>query len=231
MATSYLKRLNAPKTWKIQRRGLKFITRPKPGAHKMELCLPLNIVMRDMLGHTSTTKELRTLLIGKEVLVDGIKINEKAHQVGLFDVLEIPKIDEHHRMLVTDKGYLLLNKIDKKEAGFKPCKVLNKTILKGGKFQLNLDGGINILVPDNSYSTGDTLVLSLPDKKITSHIKLEKGVYIFLNGGKHIGDHGAVEEIKGTSVSYKSHTGTLVDTLKKYALVIGKDKPLISLFK
>ncbi len=231
MATSYLKRLNAPKTWKIQRRGLKFITRPKPGAHKMELCLPLNTVMRDMLGHTTTTKELRTLLIAGEVLVDGMKVRENAFQVGLFDVLSIPKIDEHHRMLISDKGYLMLNKIDKKEAGIKPCKILNKTILKGGKVQLNLDGGINVLAEDSSYKTGDALMLSLPDKKVTAHIKMEKGSYIFLSGGKHIGDHGVIDEIKGASLSYKSHSGAVVETLKKYAQVIGRDKPAISLFK
>lgn len=231
MATSYLKRLNAPKTWKIQRRGVKFVTRPKPGAHKMELCLPLNLVMRDMLGHVETTKEVRALLFGKELIVDGNIVNEKSYQVGLFDVLGIPKLDEYHRMLLTDKGHLLLNKIDKKEAGMKPCKILNKTIISGGKVQLNLDGGINMIVPQDSYKTGDTLMLELPSKKILKHIKLEKGAYIFLNGGKHIGDHGVLEEIKGASVSYKSREGEIVETSKRYAIAIGKEKPEISLFK
>lgn len=231
MATSHLKRLNAPKTWQINRRGLTFITRPKPGAHKMELCLPMNIVLRDMLEHVSTTKEVRALLLRKEILLDGKVAGSKTCQVGLFDVLQIPKLDEHYRMLLTDKGVLKLNKIDKKEAGMKPCKIIDKTKLRGGKLQLNLDGGINILVQEGSYKTGDTLMLELPSKKILSHIKLEKGAYIFLNGGKHIGDHGVLSEVKGNLVSYKSSEGSEVETSKRYATAIGKDKPEISLFK
>jgi small subunit ribosomal protein S4e len=231
MATSHLKRLNAPKTWKVQRKVLAFITRPNPGGHTMELCMPVNLVLRDMLSHATSTKEVRTLLISKEVLVDGNAISDKKYQLGLFDTLELPKISESYRMLIDDKGFLTLLKIDKKEVHLKPCKILNKSVIKKGRIQLNLDGGINIIVEKDSFKTGDTVMLELPSKKILEHIKLEKGVYIFLNGGKHIGDHGVVADIKPDSLTYKSRDGSVVETLRKYAIIIGKDKPAISLFK
>jgi small subunit ribosomal protein S4e len=231
MATSHLKRLNAPKTWKVQRRVLTFITRPNPGAHVMALCMPINLVLRDMLSHATSTKEVRTILISKEVLVDSNVISDKKYQLGLFDTLELPKLSESYRMLLDEKGYLALLKIDKKETHIKPCKVLNKSAIKGGKTQLNLDGGINVIVEKDTYKTGDSVMLDLPSKNILEHIKLEKGVYIFLNGGKHVGDHGVVEDIKQDSLSYKSRDGSVIETLKKYAIIIGKDKPAISLFK
>jgi len=231
MATSHLKRLNAPKTWKIQRRVLTFITRPNPGAHTMALCMPINLVLRDMLTHATTTKEVRTILLAKEALVDGNAVSDKKYQIGLFDTLELPKLSESYRMLIDEKGYLTLLKIDKKEAHIKPCKILNKSVIKGGKVQLNLDGGINIIVEKDSYKTGDSVILDLPSKNILEHIKLEKGAHIFLYAGKHVGDNGVVEDIKQDSISYKLKDGSVVETLKKYAIVIGKDKPAISLFK
>jgi small subunit ribosomal protein S4e len=101
MATSYLKRLNAPKTWKIKRRGISFISRPNPGPHKMELCLPLNIILRDMLCHAKTTKEVKMIVNAKEITVNGKVVKEIKYPVGLFDVLQISKLDETYRIMLS----------------------------------------------------------------------------------------------------------------------------------
>jgi small subunit ribosomal protein S4e len=94
MATSHLKRLNAPRTWKIKRRGLKFVTRAKPGPHTMDKSMPLNILMRDMLGHVKTNRDVKTVVKAKDIQVNGKAVSEIRYPVGLFDVLQIPKLGE-----------------------------------------------------------------------------------------------------------------------------------------
>ncbi len=231
MGRAHLKRLNAPKTWKVNRSSIKFITKPSPGPHSKGMCMPINIVLRDKLGYASTTKEVKHILLNKEILVDGRIRRELKFPIGFMDVLEIPDLKEVYRMLLNNKGFLVLMKIDKKEASLKPCRIMNKTILRGGKTQLNLSCGINKIVDKDAFKTGDTVVLEMPKQDIKDHIKLEKGAYIFMMGGTHIGDHGVVEDVKPQTIVFKSSSGKSYETLKKYALVIGKEKPIISLLK
>lgn len=229
MGKAHLKRLNAPKSWKIKRKGIKFITRPNPGPHSQDRCLSLNIVLRDMLDYASTTKEVKHILYKKGVLVDGKTRKDIKFAVGFMDVVEIPEIKEYYRMIMDTKGYLIMLKIDKKEAGFKPCKILNKTIIKGGKVQLNLSYGINKIVKKNEYNIGDTILFEFQNKEIKEHIKFEKGVYVFMTAGSHIGKHGVIEEIKEKTIVFKSDSGESYETSKDYALAIGKGKSAISL--
>ena len=229
MGKAHLKRLNAPKSWRIKRKGIKFITRPNPGPHSQDKCMPLNLVLRDMLDYASTTKEVKHILYKKGVLVDGKPRKDIKFPVGFMDVVEIPELKEHYRMLIDNKGYLEMKQIDKKEAALKPYKVIKKTMLKGGKIQLNLSFGTNILVKKDSYSTGDTLMLEMPKLEIKEHIKFEKGAYVLLTSGSHIGDHGVVEEIKDEMITFKSSSGKSYKTYKKFAIAIGKGKPAISL--
>ena len=126
------------------------------------------------------------------------------------------------------QGKISMVKIKKEEASLKPCKIIGKTIVNG-KLQLNLFDGKNILASSGAYKVGDTLLLSLPDKKITKHLKLDKKSAIFLTGGKHIGETGNVEDVVENRIIYKNHEGELVETSKKYAFVVGDSKPLITI--
>lgn len=229
MGKSHLKRLNAPKTWKIKRKGIKFITRPNPGPHSQNMCMPLNLILRDVLGYAGNAKEVKHILYNKKVLIDGKQRTDLKFPVGFMDVLEIPEIKEIYRMMINRKGYLVLQKIDKKEANLKPCKVVNKRILKGGRIQLNLSYGLNKLVAKDTFKTGDTVVLEMPKLDIKEHIKMEKGAYVFMTAGSHIGNHGVVEEIKQDTIVFKSSSGESYETFKKFALVVGKDKSIIAL--
>lgn len=229
MGKAHLKRLNAPRSWKIKRKGIKFITRPSPGPHAQDKCMSLNIVLRDMLDYASTTKEVKHILYKKGVLVDGRARKDIKFAVGFMDVVEIPKIKEAYRMIMDKKGYLTMLKIDKKEAGFKPCKILNKTIIKGGKVQLNLSYGLNMIVKKDDYGTEDTVLLGFPKQEIKEHIKFEKGAYVFMTAGSHIGEHGVVEDIKEKTIVFKASSGKSYTTARDYALVIGKGKPAIAL--
>jgi len=49
-----------------------------------------------------------------------------------------------------------------------------------------------------------------------------------LIGGTHIGENGIIKDIKGKKLVYKRNKEEF-ETLKKYAFVIGKEKPVIKL--
>jgi small subunit ribosomal protein S4e len=223
----HIKRPAIPKSWPIKRRGIVFVARPRPGPHSFKLGLPLKLVLRDILGKGKTAKEVRKILHDKEILVDGVRRKDSNFPVGIMDVIETKKGEEAYRVLL-NKGKINLIKIDKKEYNIKPCKIKGKSKVNG-KTQLNLYDGKNIIVEKDEYKTGDTIVISLPKHEIKEHIKFEKGCLIYLIGGKHSGDIGKIEDIISNKITYKRDSGEIIETLKKYVFVMGKDKTSISL--
>ena len=228
MGKDHLKRLAAPKTWNVKRKVLKFITKSTPGPHSLEEGMPLSILLKEILNYADTTKEVKKILNTNEIKIDGKARKDFRFPVGLFDTIEFANINEYFRVILNRKAKLSLIKIKKDEISFKPCKIIGKVTIKG-KQQLNLFDGKNILADNNSYKVGDTLLLSLPEQKISKHFKLGKKSTIFLTGGKHIGEVGAVEDIVEDKVIYKDHKGDLIETSKKYAFVIGDNKSTIAL--
>ncbi|MBW2979987.1 30S ribosomal protein S4e [Candidatus Woesearchaeota archaeon] len=230
MVKRHLKTLSVPKSWKIKKKESKFILNPNPGPHSKGSGIPLGVFIRNILGYAKNLKEVKFMLNNRNVLVDGIKRSNPKFPVGLFDSVEFTEANECFRMIFDNKGKITSLSIDKPDAKNKPCKVTGKTKVRG-KTQLNLYDGNNILVDKDDYKVGDTLLLELPKKSIKEHIKFGKGVMIYLVGGKHTGQTGKIEAIKEDKISYKNSSGEVIETLKKYAFVIGSDKPVISLSK
>lgn len=224
---SHLKRFHMPKNWAVKRKGIIFIVKPNPGPGSLKLSVPIALVFRDLLKYAANLREVKYILLNNNVLVDGVRRKDHRFPVGIFDVIEIKETKEFFRVIF-DKRKIGLLKIDKNEANLKPCKIAGKKKIRK-KIQLNLYDGKNILVDKYSYKVGDTVILELP-KNIKSHLKLEKGNLIYLTGGKHIGAVGSVEAISGNKIKYKSSEG-MFETLKKYAFVIGADKPIVSIKK
>lgn len=225
----HLKRLNAPKSWTILRKSTKYIVKPLPGAHKLAESMPISLVLRQ-LGHAQTSAEAKKIINAHQILVDGKRVRDLKAPVGLLDNLSLPGSNEYYRVVYDTKGRLQLLPISKNESGTKICKVINKTAVKEAKVQLNLNDGRNMLADKNSANTGDTLIIEVPSQKIVQHLVLEKGALIYLLGGKHIGTMGTIEAIEGDEVTFKTNN-QLIATAKKYALVVGKDKPLITITK
>jgi small subunit ribosomal protein S4e len=225
----HLKRLNAPKSWTILRKTTKYIAKPMPGAHKLSESMPISLVLRQ-LGHAQTSAEAKKILNAHQILVDGKRVRDLKAPVGLLDNLSLPGTNEYYRVSYDTKGRLQLVPISKSESATKICKVINKTAVKGAKVQLNLNDGRNILADKKSANTGDTLMLEVPSQKISQHLTLEKGALVFLLGGKHIGIMGTLESIDGDEITIKAN-GQPITTSKKYALVVGKDKPLLTITK
>lgn len=222
----HLKRLAAPRSWPLERKTAKFAIRPK-SSHRTELCLPLGMILRDILGHAKTAREAKKILTNETVLVDGKQRKDPKFGVGLMDVLEIPKTKQAYRIILDKKGRLVLIKAQNPK--IKPCKVVGKRVLKKAKLQVNLHDGRNLLT-HKKVKLGDTLVLELPEQKIAEQLSLEKGNLVYLIGGKHIGESVRVEEVKPKTIKVRVGEDVF-ETSKKLAFVIGKQKPVINLEK
>ena len=229
MVKSHLKRLSSPRTWPIAKKSLTFVARPRPGAHKLDMQVALSVALRDMIGVAQTAKQARFILHNKNCLVDGKVVHNARRPVGFMDVISLPQSKEHYRLLINNKNKLYAVKISDKEASQKIVRVINKTTLKGGVMQLNTLDGRCVRVDDASkYSVGDSLVLSLPDQKIANSLPLEKKATVLLSRGSHAGEVGVIEDIEDSVVTVKTDSLTF-RTKKDYAVVIGKDKPVITL--
>ena len=229
MVKNHLKRLSAPRSWHVKRKGITFMTRPLPGGHTKDHSMSLTSVMRTLLKVAKTSKEVKYILNNKTVLVDGKRRKEPKFPVGLMDVITFPDLKESYRMTMDNKGRLVCMKTSDKEAGFKLSRIRSKTKLSKGKTQLNMLDGRAIIVDKDTYKTGDVLALELPSQKIKEHLKLDKKQSVLLIGGKHAGESGKIEEIKENKLIYKNKDNEMIETLKKYAFVIGGAEPLIKI--
>ena len=71
-----------------------------------------------------------------------------------------------------------------------------KSTIKGGKTQVHLHDGRNIIVDDASeHKTGDSLKISLPEQKVLEHIKFGEGTRCMLVGGVHVGKLADVTDV------------------------------------
>ena len=235
----HLKRLPAPKYWPIKRKTGKFTTRVIPGPHAREQCLPLTLVLREILGYAENMREVRAILSSGQIKIDGHIRKDPRYPVGLMDVIDITTSGERYRLIPKKRGGLRLVKIDDKEAGFKLCKIESKTIVKGGKIQLGLHDGRSVLLPEgekpSKYNTLDTLKISVPEQKILDSVSLENGVYAVVSQGRNIGNEGkviAIDRRIGThasTVTMEDPEGNRFQTALEYVFVVGKSKPEVSL--
>ena len=165
----HLKRLAAPKFWPIPRKEFKWAVKPSPGPHPADNCLPLLVIIRDILGLAETAREARMILGQRKILVDGRVRTDYKYPVGLMDVVAIPELKKAYRCVPKLGGGLTLLEIPEEEACFKLCRIEDKTTVNGGHIQLNLHDGRNVLVRiqdplnpvEDVYKTGDVLKLSL----------------------------------------------------------------------
>lgn len=232
MSKNHLKRINAPRTWDIDRKKNTFVTRPNPSGQKFRNSLPLVVLFRDMLKKVKSTKELEYILNNKEVYVNSKKATSPRQAVGLMDVIRIPEIKENYRIVLNSSGVLDYVEIDENEASIVPLMIKNKTKLKSGKTQINFTNGSNMLVDEDVYKTKDVLMYDFLQQKTNDHLRFEKGVVVYFTRGRYIGTTATIEEIKEKSVVYKKDDNTF-ETDKNvnidYTFLVGKESPAIKL--
>ncbi|MFB6076431.1 MAG: 30S ribosomal protein S4e, partial [Candidatus Aenigmatarchaeota archaeon] len=47
----YQKTISAPKTFPVKKKGRKYVTNPSSGPHSKEECIPLGVILRDVLSY------------------------------------------------------------------------------------------------------------------------------------------------------------------------------------
>ncbi|MEM3762953.1 MAG: 30S ribosomal protein S4e [Desulfurococcaceae archaeon] len=240
----HLKALAAPAFWPILRKKFKWSVKPSPGPHPIERCLPLLIIVRDILKYAKTSTEARKLIAEGHFKVDGKVRRNYKFPVGVMDVIEIPKTDEYYRVVPVPTKVLGLLRIPPEEASIKPCRIENKTTVKGGHIQLNLHDGRNVLIRvsdprnpvEDQYEPLGTVVLSLNDNRVVDYIPAKEGVIAIVSGGKNVGRVGRIVEIIPGALKRRKYIVTLEDkygnrfqTSFEYIFPIGVEKPVITL--
>jgi len=222
---THLKRINAPKTWPVERKLTKFITKPAPGPHRLEESMPLGVLLREIMKLGKDKREIKMILNSKKVLVNNKPRKEFDFPVGILDTLSIPELNKYFKMVYSLKGKLVLQDTSKEESNFKICKIIGKTILRKKKVQLNFYNGENMIIDKEGYKIRDSVIIK--DNKIVKHLKFEKNAVIYLIGGKHIGNKGTLMEIKKSPGFAKDIVVFKIDnktheTLADYSIVLEK---------
>jgi small subunit ribosomal protein S4e len=226
-----LGRYAAPDFWQIKKKEYAWAVRPTPGPHKLTESFSLTYVIRDLLHLAKTGREVRYILNNKNVLVDGKVRTSPKFPVGLMDVISIPTIGKIYRVLPDSAHVMKLAEITS-DSETKLCKIMNKTILKGGRIQINLHDGRSIFVDSDEYKVNDVVQISLKDQSIVSHVPFAKDKIAIVQAGVNNGRMGTIVDIKKIM---KNDTVTLddkgkrFDTKLQYAFVVGADSPLIEL--
>jgi len=241
--TARLKRKPAPRFWPIHRKELPWIVKPSSGSHSLQGCLPLTLVLRDILGVAQTRKEGKLLLTEGKVLVDGKVRRKDDFPVGLMDVISLPEASKYYRVMPSHKG-LILSPISKEEAAFSLLRVEDKNTVKKG-VQIELHDGSNMLVkvadPKNpqevTYDTFDVLKVTYPEKQVAASLKTKEGNLAVITGGKNIGKQGKIVEIEKTEAKKRRQALVVVEdaqgvryqTILNFVFSIGEAEPLIGL--
>ncbi len=222
MVKNHLSRLNAPTSWGIKKKGIKFTTRPSAGAHTLKESLPLSVVVTTLLKYARTRREVKKILNEGKIFVNGKVRKDLGFGLGLMDVISVPSVQENYRLFYNRKGKFTLLALKEDEKDIRVVQIKNKKVIAHGKTQINNSDGTNLLLDKaGDYKTGDTLCLSLKDGKIKEHLSLKKGARVYISGGTKQGVVGTLEEMKEKNIIVKTEEGNF-ETAKRYAFVIGK---------
>ena len=226
MSSSHMKRLTMPRSWPLPRKSSVWIQKPNPCGPPLDLCMPMGVILRDVLGVAQNRREAKKILHSKLVKVDGAIETDIGRGVGLMDVLTVG--DVSYKCVLDTNGKLRYRTIPAKEALTKICRVMGKTTVKGAKTQVHLHDGRNLLFNENpEYKTGDSLVISLPDQEVKSYHKFEEGSIAYLTGGNHIGELATVrgQDIKRSSKANEVQFDDF-GTISDYVFIISDESDI-----
>ncbi|WP_135824249.1 30S ribosomal protein S4e [Halorussus ruber] len=226
--TKHQKRLSVPKSWPVERKTDTFTVKADSGPHG-EDGVPLLIILRDVLGYVDSRKEARYALEEGTVLVNGDEGVAEDRPIGMFDILAFTEREEYYRVFPDEGGRLALTEIDAESADSKLGKIEDKTMVSGGKTQLNLHDGQNLLVEDESeYGSGDSIVIANEGDDIVAHFPYEEGSLVTAVRGAHAGEVGEITDITVTpgsgsnNVEVETDDGTF-ETVEEYVVVIDEN--------
>ena len=192
--TNHQKRLSVPKSWPVERKTETFTAKAGAGPHG-ESGVPLVVVLRDVLGYVDDSSEAQYVINTDGVLVNGGSVGDVKRPIGMFDILAFPARDEYYRVFPDEGGRLGLTEVDADAAGSKLNKVTDKTTVSGGRIQLNFHDGTNLVVDEDDYAGGDSVVVDVEDNEVVAHFEYEEGALVTAVAGQHAGDIGEIADI------------------------------------
>ena len=189
----HIKRSETPKTWPIPRKGgtSKYIL---VSSHAQRKGISILFIARDLLKIAKTRKEIKRILLGGEIKVNGKVRKDESFPVQVFDVITLGNGGKNYRLDIVN-GKFKLKEVSAAESTKKIAKIVGKRTLEGKKVQMNLDDGQNFLVKDK-FAVGDSAVISFKENKVEKVLALKEGANIEVIGGKHIGETGKVVGFK-----------------------------------
>uniref|UniRef100_A0A023GHG4 40S ribosomal protein S4 n=1 Tax=Amblyomma triste TaxID=251400 RepID=A0A023GHG4_AMBTT len=153
----HLKRLNAPKSWMLDKLGGVFAPRPSTGPHKLRESLPLIIMLRNRLKYALTGAEVKKIVKQRLIKVDGKVRTDTNYPAGFMDVVTIEKTGEFFRLLYDVKGRFTLHRITPEEAKYKLCRVKRVQVGPKGVPFLTTHDARTIRYPDPLIKVNDTV--------------------------------------------------------------------------
>lgn len=231
--SKHVKRLAQPRRWKIPKKDRTWAPKPRPGPHAASDALPLVAAVRNLLEIADEAREAKQAVSNGRVLVDGEPCRDHRRALGFMDVVSIPDAETRYRVLYDQHGRIALLDIPEDEAGSKLVRIEDKTIVEGGRTQLNLHDGRNLVVKEDDYATGDVIRITLPDQDIADHFPREEGNPAYVTGGTHIGEIATVRETTVVRSSAPNlvtlENGDAFDTIEEFVFVLGDDEPAIDI--
>ncbi len=226
------KRLSAEKVRRMNRKENTFTIKLKSGPHNHKQSVPLGFLLRDILNHSSNTKETKNILSQGKIKIDGKERKDKQFPIGLFDFISIEGIKENYRMVLDSKGRLKAIKTEEKKP-FKLCRITGKKSVKKG-IQLNTHDGRTFIEKKTDLKVGDSIKISLPEQKIIEKLPEKKGSLVYITAGSYAGQTAKIEEIiPGTINRFKRVKLKTKEkefkTTEPNVFVIGEKKPEIEL--
>jgi len=235
----HLKRINAPKSWMLDKLGGIFATKPSQGPHKYRESIPLTIVLKNRLKYALTGREVTLIVNDKEgnIAVDGKIRKDPRFPAGLMDVISIKKTGELFRVLYDVKGRFILRNIGQEEAKFKLCKITKKAVGPNKIPYIVTHDGRTIRFPNPAIAVLDTVKLDIATGLIVDHVAFETGNLALITSGNNVGRIGVIvhrdRHIGGFDIVHvRDSRGHSFATRIANIFIIGKGKnPLISLPK
>ena len=225
--SSHLKRIAASRYVPIARKSFVWLAKPMPGTHAAGESVALITLLKEILHVAENSREAKKVIRSGEVFVDGRPVKRERFPVGLMDVVSIPKMKKYYRIMVDQHDRMKLCEISESEASFKLCKVLRKGNVKGGRMQIGLHDGRNVIFNED-VSVGDTVKLAIPEQKVLGVLKLKEDAKCLVTKGKHAGVLAVVAKLhprrsrREAEATLRSD-GSEFTTVKKYLFVVGDE--------
>lgn len=230
---AHLKRYAAPDAWHVRKKEKVYVVKTAPGPHDGE-AMPVAVWLRDHMGLARTMREARQILNAGSIIVNGKACKNPALGLGVFDIVSVPGTGKHYRILKDRRGRYKSIEISGEDAKTRLAKIADKTVISGGRVQLNLLFGANIIA-DNTYKPKDSVVLSLEEgegKKrfqILDHFPYAVGNMAMVIGGRHSGLVGRIVEIRREVGAVPNRviledpvSKARFDTIEEYVFMVGK---------